>query len=107
MLITLGKAPDDELSNVCLHLNAATVCLVLTANEVATLLWLMRQGKQRFAETSESIVSMYDKGIIVRPWIGCGAWMVSDKIWNEREHFMSARRLLSTPESFPQNGAFL
>jgi len=79
----------------------------LTANEIATLLWLMRRGKQRFTETSESIWSMHQMGIVVRPWQGCNAWMVSNEIWNEREDFMSARLLLYTPDRFPQDGAFM
>ena len=108
LLIVHARASDHEHSNVSYQaINPATISLVLTANEVATLLWLMRRGKQRFAETSESITSMQDKGIIVRPWSGCSAWMVRDGIWNERERFMSARLLLSTPKNFPQNGAFL
>ncbi len=106
-LIVVAKRQNYERSGVHQLSTAASFPLTLTANEVATLLWIMRRGKQRFVETSESIRSMYNKGIIVRPWSGCSAWMVADGIWNERERFVSARRLLPTPEDFPQNGAFL
>ncbi|KQV80476.1 hypothetical protein [Rhizobium sp. Root1220] len=107
MPIVLVKVQDRERSNVGPHWNSPPFDIALTANEIATLLWLMRRGKQRFAQTSESIGSMFDKGIIVRPWSGCRGWMVVDRIWNKRDRFMSAREMLPTPESFPQNGMFL
>ncbi|EPE96683.1 hypothetical protein [Rhizobium grahamii] len=79
----------------------------LTPNEIATLLWLMRRGKQRFTETSESIWLMHQKGVVVRPWQQCDAWMISGKMWDKRDAFMSSRLLLYTPDKFPANGAFL
>ncbi len=81
----------------------------LNANEILTILWLMRRGRSRFVEASRYIETLAHKGIVHHSgrWDNTIVWAIDERVWSTRVQFQAARHLLSTPNHFPPDGVFM
>ncbi|MDJ1633199.1 hypothetical protein [Rhizobium rhizogenes] len=78
----------------------------LTDEEKATLIWLLRRGQQRLGESSYSIASLRDKGILERPSRAAIVHVITDAVWEVREDFLARHAHVRLQPTFPNNGVF-